>query len=378
MSFINKRSYEPSVVNGTYITNTQTHYRTTDFVNLSSVIVVILDRQNMPVILQPAPAGTAMSPPRIEVRTHYQYFDNKNIRDTAIHVTNMNTNIEGLGEDRKNLLETIHNSEIDGIRRSISFTSVRKVPLSDILKTGCLFDQSSGYLFTADNKHLTTLHPESNERRARGNHEQYVSSRPTGMLIEIVDNNNSINDRFTYAFNTVLKIGTVVDPDRTEGVYVTSVSDVGMSTSETNTVRYSLGEAEIKFGMYRTREEALTKGDPELISKNLLEKTRMELEEAKNKASLMESENRQLEAQKKKELMELEVTHKEKILAMEAKNKEMSSELARLKEELEKRKIVREDYYESRSSDRKDTSEIIKFIPAVLGGFIAAALLFRK
>ena len=378
MSNLNNRSYSPEVVNGTYITNSQSHYRTTDFLNLTQHQVVILDRQNIPVILPPAPSGTTMNPPRVEIRTHYQFFDQRTIQETGTHITNMNTQLEGLGEDRKILLDQINMPVTNGIRNSVSFTTVRKIPLKDIEITNLLFDQSSGYLITLDNRHLTSVHPESLEGKMVGSHDQYVKARPTGLLIEIVDNENLVKERFTFACNSVIRIQAILDPDRLSGVYVSTIRDIGQSISVTDTERFSLLEAEVRFGLYRTHEEAQTNGNPELIAKHLVERTKLELEETRNKASMMEAENRQLETKYKKKLMDQESKQKQKIFDLETKNKKKASEILRLKEEMEKRKLVRDEYFETRSQERKDSSEMIKFIPAVLMGFIGAAVLFRK
>lgn len=378
MSHLNKRNYLPEVENGTYINNTQSHYRTTDFRNLTPFPVVILDRQNIPIVLPAAPAGTSMVPPRVEIRTHYQFFDQRSIQDMGGHITNMNTQLQSFGEERRILLDAINATSNDGIRNSINFTSVRKIPLRDIQVTNLLFDQSSGYVLTLDNRHLTAVHPESIEGKMVGSHEQYVQARPTGLLIEIVDNEKLIKERFTFASNNVIHIPAICDADRLSGVYITRVRDIGQSVSVVDTEKFSLIEAEVKFGLYRTHEEAQTNGNPELIAKHLVERTKLELEETKNKASLMEAENRQLETVYKKKFLKLETEQKEKIFSLEAKNKKKASEILRLKEQVEKRKLVRDEYFDTRSQERKDTSEMIKFIPAVLIGFIGAAVLFRK
>ena len=372
------RIYEPEADTRSYVSNGTTHFRTIDFTNFTPHPVVVVDRQNIPVILPPAPPGTNLNNPRIEIRTFYQFFGVENIREMANVINFINTKLASLGNDRKILYDTLTVEKLDSYKGHLSFTTIRKIPCKDLETVGALLDQGSGFMFTMNNKHLTTVHPESLEGKMIGNHTEFVTARPVGILIEIVDNERIIRERFTYANNNVLQVPAIQDVNRNSGVYVSYVRDVGFEKSIVDTKTMTLEEAEKELGLYRTKEEAMTNGNPELISKNLLERSKLELEELRNVASRMEAENRQLEAEYKQKLIVLESSQKEMILTLETDNKLKASEIVKLKEEVEKRKLVRDEYYETRSSDRKDASEMIKFIPAVLMGFIGAAILFRK
>lgn len=373
-----KRSYLPESDTRNYIMNGSTHYRTIDFINITPHQIVIIDRQNIPVILPAAPTGTLMNPPRLEVRSHYQFFDSESIREMKAAVNYINTQLATIGEERKILKDAITEADQNGQTRHLCFTSIRKIPLEDLQNTNSLFDQASGFVVTINGAHLVSVHPESVEGRMVGNYEDYVKSRPVGILFEIIDNENMIKERFTYACNTVLRLPAIKDINRTSGIYVSNIRDVGQTTSITDTICYTLLDAEKKFGLYCTKEEALTNGNPELIAKSLVERTKLELEEFKNKVSIGESENRQLESEYKRRLLLIESEQKEKMLIMETDNKVKTAEILKLKEEIDRRKLIRDEFYESRSQERKDTSEMIKFIPAVLIGFIGAAVIFRK
>lgn len=378
MHHVVKRSYTPEHDTRSYLGNSTTHFRTIDFVNMTPHQIVVLDRQNVPVILPPAPAGTLMNPARVEIRFHYQFFNTAAIREMGNAVNYINTQLSSLGEERKFLTDTLLSEQSDAFKGHLAFTSVRKIPLCDIQNAGALYDQASDFVLTWNNSHLTTMHPESMDRRMHGDHEEYVKSRPVGFLIEIVDNESTIRERFTYACNSVIRIPAIKDPTRSSGIYASTIKDVGQSVSMTDTTVYTLTEAESKFGLYATTEEARTNGNPEMIAKHMIEKTRVELMESKNRASLLEAENRQIEAGYKTKMIILEAEQKEKFLQFENENKVKTAEILRLKEEVEKRKLVRDEYYEARSSERKDSSELVKFIPAVLMGFIGAAIIFRK
>ena len=97
---------------------------------------------------------------------------------------------------------------------------------------------------------------------------------------------------------------------------------------------------------------------------------------------------RQLENLKHKGAVEaLELTKvvnesKAEVLEVQRQNEILKSKLAEEKlkrdNEYDEKKKQRDDYYDDRSSKRKDTSEIIKWVPTIIGAAIAvAAILFK-
>lgn len=374
-----RRNYEsvPSTRNY-HAPDTIAHHRTIDFISYSRHQIVVIDRQNIPVVVPPAPAGTNFSDPRIEVRIHYSFFGVPNIRQLQSNIEMFNNVSKGHGDDRKHLYDAVTATNYDPISKHLIVTTIRSIPERDIETARPLFDESSGFVFTIDNQHLHCIHPESPEGKLIGDHTDYVKARPNGFLIEIVDNENIIKERFTFACNQVLRIPTTVDPLRTSGVWVSEVRDIGQTVSRTETNRYTFEEAQTKFGLYPTVEEAQTSGNPEMISKVAFQENQRVIESLKQGTEQLRAQYAAEELERKQQFQAIELELKHKVTGLENEARERAAEMLKMKDELEKRKLVRDDYYDSRSSDRKDTSELIKFIPAVFLGFIGALVIFRK
>ena len=69
-------------------------------------------------------------------------------------------------------------------------------------------------------------------------------------------------------------------------------------------------------------------------------------------------------------------------MVLEQQRKEYNDRMAYEKEqrdlELEKEKLYWKDYYEKRSSDRKDASDLMKFIPGIIVTVGAAIIAWDK
>jgi hypothetical protein len=123
-------------------------------------------------------------------------------------------------------------------------------------------------------------------------------------------------------------------------------------------------------GLYKTAEEAEAHGDL---------KTKMELELVTMKQTLANNELRLKEAQSNMNATKVE---------LETLKIERDKELSLLKSDIDKNNLIhkaeyerssreRDDYYDSRSSSRKDSSEFVKMIPAVISVVALGFALFR-
>jgi len=176
----------------------------------------------------------------------------------------------------------------------------------------------------------------------------------SGIFLELIDNENNIKSRYIYVAKQLLEIPVRKDPNRPSGVYFTKAAYDRVNDVHINPEFYSYEDSEKELGLYKTKEEANTGGNPELINKNLLAEKEKELVDAKHRLESIVSNN------------------KERINQLETELELKKKETAAIKEEYEEKKIKRTDYYEERSSVRKDSNEIVKFIPAVIAGAVAA------
>lgn len=203
-----------------------------------------------------------------------------------------------------------------------------------------------------------------------------------GFLIEIVDNEGIHNSRYFNFGGEAREIKSVRDLTRPSGVYSIDVS-TRAGKSKMKRTYMSTEEAEKAQRVFRTKEDALYKGD---------EKTKAELE---HRRKLTDFENEKINAEKlreeqrymfrevaegqKRTMLEWEAAHKQRVAEEEAAQKRHIAELdAMLKRRLleseaeqkyrltdyeshqKKKSMERSDYYEDRSYRRKDSSESFK------------------
>ena len=352
--------------------DTSTHNRVIDFINRTSVQIVVIDRNNIPTFLPPAPAGTNLMNPCVEVRVRYNTYGDHNLKAVYSGLEMTAATVGPLVDDRLEFYRSLGDN-ING-RQVINFNStllVREIPFKDLIDARVLFDKASGFVFCVENYHVETLHPESLKGRELAGHQDYVKGRPTGTLFEIVDNQRMYKERFTFASNQVLRIPTVVDSQRPDGVYVTTVTDVGRSESTSECKRLTMAEASVQYGLYATREEAESAGNPELLVKNRHTELIQTFERT-------QAEFRQKEIELKHLLTVSEAENKKKILELESQANERALEIKKLKDQLDARRAVRDDYYDERSTAREETKEWLKVVPLVLAAFCGGALLARR
>jgi hypothetical protein len=221
------------------------------------------------------------------------------------------------------------------------------------------------------------------------------------MMIEIIDNNGQISDRFFNLAGELHLVRPRVDRDRVDGVYFGTVKVSGGVPSVVTEI-IDLEEAQSRLGLFRTREDAISFGDVEGKRKEEMQRLSMESTKQKliNDAQLhdfniekmsMANEFAMLEINHKKELLETNKSLEQAKLELEKsklesaeldiihkrEKSELEHKLLERKDHYEDRSHRRDDYYEERSHGRKDTSEIIKFIPGAIALVALGFALFK-
>mgnify|MGYP000028161821 CR=1 FL=1 len=176
--------------------------------------------------------------------------------------------------------------------------------------------------------------------------------------LTIVDPDGNFGMRHINIGNIAYKIPVVKDVSREEGVYHEIFSSDGAGYQSKY---YSFETADKALMLFRTRDEAMSFG-------NLADARKQEHDDAMHKAKL--------EGIRLQQEMDT-VAHERKKLESDMKRKdlEMASLKDELKHEREIRKLRREDHYEERSYDRKDVSEIMKWIPPLI---VSLAIIVAK
>lgn len=245
---------------------------------------------------------------------------------------------------------------------------------------GVLYDRASDFVFTTEdygNGERIALHPHSPQaiNVAMQKRAQEVGQQATtGLYFELVDNKGLLNDRFVNIGGTVLQIRPSLDPDRDDGLYCLQLGEVHASgrTTPLLPVFYTVDEltkGDLPIAVYSNFTDAQKQGDQLQQLKNQLEVQRAELE-LKKQLAAEEAHARELE---RKELEAKLIKMKEETERRSAKENEKHEKKQRkLKEEYERKELERKeqqyrlaDHYDHRATERKDSSETLKFLVSI-------------
>jgi hypothetical protein len=213
----------------------------------------------------------------------------------------------------------------------------------------------------------------------------FHSRESSGIFVELIDNENNITNRYMYVARQLLELPARRDQTKQSGVYFTTAVHDKDGDTNMDPKFYSFEDAEEALGLFKTKEEAMTGGNPEFIAKTkyaeqeaALRDAQRELEKVKNDHKIAEQHRLEKMAALKHDLEEKQLYMKEKINDLEHNLEKTKKRNSELKEESDSRKLTRADYYEERSYERKDSSELIKFVPALIVGAIGMFALFAK
>jgi hypothetical protein len=234
------------------------------------------------------------------------------------------------------------------------------------------------------------VHPESPAGQAL-QHERRLATSSFKLDIEINDPEQLFGDRFVNVLGRIYRVHARIHPDRPAGVYLTSPNDIDQDVCDAKHYPFESADAELM--LFRTASEARTLG-------NLAETRKAEFEEIRHNNSItlanlelnfkqqLHDLNLQLN-QHKTDKLQREGAHAEEVARLkaielrlsleaserEAKQKSIDAAYAAEKADREARAYRERDYYERRSYDRKDSSEIVKWIPPMVVG---AGLIIAK
>lgn len=184
-----------------------------------------------------------------------------------------------------------------------------------------------------------------------------------GYSVEVIDNDKKYGNRYLNIGNKVYMVTAAKDRERRDGIYVISnrpaSGNIGQEGREVQ--YYPFEGAEEKLGIYKSAEDALSLGDASLARKR--EILGLEHELAKGKIAFQEiktlHQKEMLDKETDLKRVEMERDRQTRIIEemREAQEHAMKMERERAK-----------SYYEDRAYDRKDSHEVLKFLPSVIVG----------
>lgn len=247
-------------------------------------------------------------------------------------------------------------------------------------------------------------HPFSNNTNVIKKYEDMCNlSDGYNFHIEIVDNENQLGKRFIYTAGKIYEVNNIKDISRQTGVYYGTSKLNNDGSIYIDKEYFTIKEAEEKLGLYKSMEEAMSGGDlttAKAIELQKLKNKELEynlvLDRSKNEYRAMTEEYKAntekikgdytiKEMAAKAELAEKEAIIKDaerKYSALENafKIEKMHSDarMTALKEKYDTQKTIRDDHYEQRSYERKDSSDFIKQLPALVVSVATLITLFIK
>lgn len=179
--------------------------------------------------------------------------------------------------------------------------------------------------------------------------------------VEIIDSAGKYGDRFVSICNKVYKVVARSDNNKPDGIYIVSnTPTVGRKTIDELTIEiYAFEDAEKQLGLYKTYEDALSFGDMAAARKR-------ETAQLDHEIQLMKAQ-----ALKDKMALESAQAERDRVLREQEHERAMNKSLlddmkARLEHLQEMERMRAKEQFEQRSNDRKESSEMIKYIPLIL------------
>nr|MDA3822828.1 hypothetical protein [Bacteroidales bacterium] len=177
----------------------------------------------------------------------------------------------------------------------------------------------------------------------------------------IVDNESNPHKKYFMNFNSVLEVSTHKDILRESGAYVSTIVNKDNGECEVVKTNFTpLNSLKEDLMIYDSKSEAISQGDMVQHRQELIKKLEFNTAEMK---IVFEKENGILKQEIQKKEAELTM-----IKADHDKEKFLYDQMS----------LIKKDLYESRSYERKDNNEILKYAPTAIGLMGATSLAAYK
>lgn len=190
-----------------------------------------------------------------------------------------------------------------------------------------------------------------------------------GFSIEIVDNQGLIGDRYINVGGQISRITAGINYRKMDGIYVSWNHGVSgrLDLPDTQVRCYTPEQADLEFKLFRSYHEAERFGDGDDVRKK-------EIADIEHETTLLKARLQAEKAVSDRKNVELDLALKTLSSQHDALKHERDEMMSRQSHTLEIEKQKIRDYYEGRSYERKDQSEIVKFLPSIAMGIGAIIL----
>lgn len=196
---------------------------------------------------------------------------------------------------------------------------------------------------------------------------QIVSSlRENGISCFIVDNNQTLGDRFINFAGTVKKIPKVVSKNQPEGLYIIDID----GNKALNTSSYiKLTDIDTSAGIFKSQEEAQYGGDIRQQAQKQFEMDKLELShesltlkhEYDERIRQMDLENKARHLEQERQLKAMEAEYQKQLQALRLQNEQAKSQTFADKFHYDYMSMERKNYYDQVGSERKYQYESGKY-----------------
>lgn len=339
--------------------------------------ISVLDSNNISTTIPTSSSPTGEPVFIVEYRIGFTSDVNLNW-DTVLNENTKNPTIQALKaivKDNKVKVSTIGNEYI--IEYTIRHTTLSK-------NNFAIYYSDLNIVIAKSDKIYNVVHPLSNVGQ---NLVIALEENSSGFQYRVIINDpfNQFGERYVNINGSVFKVKRTVDHSVRPGVYVHSrdqcIDGSAYATGYGNDY-YSFDEADESIPLYGTVHLAATLGDMNYKQTQDLKAKENEVKQKLADLSLMkvemETKLKNMEYDHKKEQMRLERENINLKDQLEREKQLREEEASRSKHEYEKQAREDKAYYERRTYERKDTNELLKWIPAILSGVLTVATILMK
>jgi len=256
------------------------------------------------------------------------------------------------------------------------FSIVYEITKEDIVRNG-----GNVYCITTDtvvgfDRHTLPLHPSMLSATLTKSLSAGLPMDKESFLMNytIVDNLGIFGDRYINWNSEIFRVPAIKDPERESGLYLLRSNALHSSVERSfmESAYYTFEEAKTFKYLYKSFEEAL-------LDESTKQQAKIEIEAMRTKHEQEVKKNQQEIEKLKLNADASAAAHQAKMEAIEQDKRKLEEEREQMhiKMEYDKRRMD----MEMRSYERKDQSEFIKFLPAIIIGmgtiFITANKLFK-
>lgn len=334
-----------------YDTNTKendTEFKVVQFyVNNTNEDICVVHRNNLPIVIRKA-VGYFGGLGTFAIRNVYHFKGQEQIINTINNLQHLKKKCS-IQANELDLVLTALLKAYDSDHRITSYSVAvdKEVPVKTLRNHSAIYVQEADVMLCDARSTMQCLHPYSEEGMIHYDYHGMVEERRvSGVFLELIDNENTVKTRYMYVAKQLIEIPAKQDKSKVSGLYFTLADHDKLNEVHLEPKHLSFDQAEKEVGLYKTREEALSGGNPEVLSRTEEERVKRELAELKRQVDIEKAETDRLKNEQEQRLLEMN-----RQLEIE---KQQSK---RLQEELDAKKLIRADYYEDRKLDRSDRYE---------------------